>query len=133
LVKIAPTTNAVTWKYEGESEYSASAFSPDFGYVPPNVTVTVNGASSSRFVELYRCQQGTDSNCANGTWVLQATTTTSNASSSWTAKFSVTAEGNYRVIVVRKSFDTGNLSNATGFFTYQNSQPVNTAVSVSAS
>lgn len=132
LVKIDPTDSSVTWKYESDSDsdYSSSAFTPDFGYVPPNVSVEVEGATSTRFVDLYRCDNGTGEQCSNGTWMLQATTPSSLVGATWKANFSVTTSGSYRVIAIRKSGDQGTLTSATNYFTYSSGE-VTTSVSVS--
>jgi hypothetical protein len=114
LVKI--TNGIATWKYRSESSgYVSDEMTPDFGHIPPNVTITVDGVSSSRYVDLYEC----DGACTTGGNKI-ATVLTSLDGTDWKAKFLVSNSKSYRVVVITKlGDDSTNSRSAT--FTYDSS------------
>ncbi len=114
LVKI--TNGIATWKYRSESSgYVSDEMTPDFGHIPPNVTITVSGVDSSRFVDLYEC----DGSCnAGGTKI--ATVLTSYDGTAWKANFLVSNSKSYRAVVITKLVDdVANSRSVT--FTYDSS------------
>jgi hypothetical protein len=114
LVKI--TNGVATWKYRSESSgYVSDEMTPDFGRIPPNVTITVSGVDSSRFVDLYEC----DGSCSTGGTKI-ATVLTSYDGTAWKAKFLVSNSKSYRAVVITKLVD--DLTNSRSItFTYDSS------------
>lgn len=114
LVKI--TNGAASWKYRSESSsYTQEEMTPDFGRIPPNVTITVSGVDSSRFVDLYEC----DGSCNTGGTKI-ATVLTSYDGTAWKAKFLVSNSKSYRAVVITKLVD--DLTNSRSItFTYDSS------------
>jgi protocatechuate 3,4-dioxygenase beta subunit len=109
LVRV--TAGVAEWKYRGAATYVSGAFNPDFGYVPPNLTVTVAGVTSSRFIDLYECDTG---NCLiGGTKIATAMTTFKD--SAWKANFVVSNTKSYRIVVIATSDDDGGASKSTTF------------------
>ena len=114
LVKV--TSGVAEWKYRGEASYRSGAFNPDFGYVPPNFTVTVAGVTSSRYIDLYECDSGDCS--TGGTKIATGMTTFKN--SAWTANFVISNTKSYRAVVIATSEDDAGATKSTTF-TYNSS------------
>jgi hypothetical protein len=104
LVKVVG--GASTWKYKADNtSYSSDAFTPDFGHIPPNVAVTITGISSSRYVDLYRCDGIENSGDCDTGWEKIVTVLASIDGSDWKANFLVSEVASYKVVVIRQTGD----------------------------
>ena len=117
--------SVATWKYETENDGYVgigNAFNTDFGRIPPNLSVTVTGVDTQRFVKLYQCVGGTvNGNCEDGVWSEVITIGTVKATGTWKASFTVTDAADYKVVALRTEEDvaaTGTLVGATSVFSH---------------
>ena len=103
------------WRYRGESDATLDyGFVPDFGHKKPNVNVTIEGVSSSRFVQVYSCdsesvtdREATEelpAECAGATVVQRLLAVFDSSSSTWRVSLNLEA-GVYWIRAVRKSTD----------------------------
>jgi hypothetical protein len=126
LVRVG-SDGVASWKYETESngyDGVGTAFNPDFGRIPPNLSVTVTGVDSQRFVKLYQCVGGTvNGDCDDGSWSEVITIGTVKVASTWKASFTVTTAADYKVVALRTVEDavTGSLPDATSTFSHNGS------------
>lgn len=105
LVKVDGGT--ATWKYRADdAPYSSGAFTPDFGHIPPNVAITILGATSSRYVDLYKCDGNEDLGVCDSGWEKIATALSSADGANWKANFLVSVFGKYKVVVIRQAEDS---------------------------
>lgn len=120
LVKV--TAGESTWKYKAENTgYSTGAFTPDFGRIPPNVAVTVSGATSSRYVDLYKCVGTETAGECDSEWQKIATVLSSSDGSNWKANFLVSEALKYKVVAIRQ---TGDATTNSHVFAYDGTTPV---------
>jgi hypothetical protein len=127
LLVLVDEEGVATWKYESESngyDGTGAAFNPDFGRIPPNLSVTVTGVDAQRFMKLYQCVGGTlNGNCDDGSWNEVITIGTVKVTSTWKASFTVTTAADYKVVALRTVEDatTGSLADATSVFSHNGS------------
>lgn len=123
LVKV--TAGVAEWKYRGTATYVSGAFNPDFGFVPPNLTITVAGVTSSRFIDLYECDSG---DCSSGGTKI-ATVMTTFKDSAWKANFVVSNTKSYRAVVIATADDDAGATRSTTFTYNSSSKTFGTGVS----
>ena len=126
LVKVV--SGVSTWKYRAEtgSGYSSSAFTPDFGRIPPNVAITITGVASSRYVDLYKCAGIETSGTCDTEWEKISTVLSSPDTTDWKANFLISDNASYKVVVIRQTGDVGTNSVV---FSYDGS-PVTQAIAL---
>ena len=127
LVKVV--NGVSTWKYRAETStpYSSSAFTPDFGRIPPNVAVTISGVTSSRYVDLYKCSEPAVAGACGSGWVKLTTVLSSPDNSDWKANFLISDAADYKVVVIRQNGDVGTNS---AVFTFNGSSLITESISL---
>jgi hypothetical protein len=127
LVKVV--NGSSTWKYRAETgnPYVSSAFTPDFGRIPPNVSITISGVTSSRYVDLYKCSEPAVAGACGTGWVKVATVLSSADNTDWKANFLISDATDYKVVVIRQ---TGDVGTNGAVFTYNGTNPISQIISL---
>jgi hypothetical protein len=104
----------VAWRYRGGAdEGTDNGITPDFGYRKPNVRVNVDGIDSSRYVQVYKCDDssatessdgGDATDCIDPVLLYKLATVFDSATSKWKIALDLD-NGTYMFRAVSKSGD----------------------------